>query len=161
MSKEKTKDLLIIGIGNSGRSDDGLGWQLLGFISKSFPEIECLYRYQLQVEDASIISSYDSVIFIDATQEETEKGYYFRPCSRNKGFGLTSHALEPSTVLWLENKLFNNNPASYILGIQGYKWELSSDPSENGLINLNRAMEFVKLKLSTFQNQGYDVSHVL
>lgn len=160
MLKEKTKDLLIIGIGNSGRSDDGLGWNLLGYIEKSFPEIDCLYRYQLQIEDASIISSYESVIFIDATQEATDKGYYFKPCEPNEGFGLTSHALDPSTVLWLENNLFKRNPNSYILGIQGYKWDLSQSLSENGLINLNRAKEFIKMQLSMIQNNRHDRSHI-
>lgn len=151
MLKEKTKDLLIIGIGNSGRSDDGLGWKLLGYIEKSFPVIDCLYRYQLQIEDASIISSYDTVIFIDATHEATDHGYYFKPCKPNEGFGLTSHALDPSTVLWLEKKLFKKNPTSYILGIQGYEWDLSQNPSGQGLINLNHAKEFIKLQLRSFQ----------
>ncbi|UCE94433.1 MAG: hydrogenase maturation protease [Flavobacteriaceae bacterium] len=160
MLKGKTKDLLIIGIGNSGRSDDGLGWELLGFIEKTFPHIECLYRYQLQVEDAFIISDYETVLFIDATHEVTEKGYYFRPCSPNQEFGLTSHALEPTTVLWLENKLYKKNPKAYILGVQGFKWELSSDPSENGLINLNKAKAFLKEQLSTIHISGHDRSHV-
>lgn len=160
MSKVKTKNLLIIGIGNSGRSDDGLGWELLDFIQESFPEQECLYRYQLQVEDASIISSWDRVIFIDATQEVTENGFYFRRCHPNKGFGLTSHALDPSTVLWLENKLYHKHPDAFVLGIQGYQWELCSNPSENGLINLNRAKEFIRAKLNRLQYEEHDRSHV-
>ena len=45
--------LLIIGIGNSSRGDDGLGWAFLDTISQMQPlpgQLE--YRYQLVVEDA-------------------------------------------------------------------------------------------------------------
>ena len=78
MSKEETSNILIIGIGNSGRKDDGLGWLMLDFIKKKFFNIDCLYRYQLQIEDAAILSHYPTVVFVDATRDNTENGFFFR-----------------------------------------------------------------------------------
>ena len=143
MLKERTKELLIIGIGNSGRSDDGLGWLMLDYIKKNFFDIDLLYRYQLQIEDAELLSHYSTVIFVDATRENTENGFFFRPCHANMGLGLTSHMLEPETVLWLENELYQTEPSTFVLGIEGEKWGLSLEPSKTGLHNLNLACEFL------------------
>jgi Ni,Fe-hydrogenase maturation factor len=58
---------LLIGIGNSGRADDGLGWAFLDEVEKTLPKnYDLEYRYQLQVEDAELISHYNTVFFIDA-----------------------------------------------------------------------------------------------
>ena len=139
MSKEETKDILIIGIGNSGRSDDGLGWLVLDYIKKNCLDAALLYRYQLQIEDAELLSHYQTVIFVDATKEVTENGFFFKACHPNNGFGLTSHMLDPETILWLENQLYKTRPTTYILGIEGEKWKLSLEPSKVGLENLSRA----------------------
>ena len=143
MSKEEPKDLLIIGIGNSGRSDDGLGWLMLDALKKQFDHVDFHYRYQLQIEDAEILSHYTTVIFVDATKEHTETGFYFKSCDPNMGLGLTSHMLEPETVIWLENELYRTKPTAFVMGIEGKKWELSLEPSEKGLRNLNTASDFL------------------
>lgn len=148
MSKEGTKDILVIGIGNSGRSDDGLGWLMLDHIKNIFFDVDLLYRYQLQIEDAELLSHYRSVIFIDATKEATESGFFFKSCQPNNGIGLTSHMLEPETILWLENELYKTGPATFILGIEGKKWGLSLEPSEMGLLNLDKAAAFLEKNLN-------------
>ena len=48
---------LIIGIGNSGRADDGLGWAYLDAIaSLDLEEIDTEYKYQLQIEPIAGLS---------------------------------------------------------------------------------------------------------
>lgn len=143
MSNEETKDILIIGIGNSGRSDDGLGWLLLDAIKRKFFNVDFQYRYQLQIEDAELLSHYTTVIFVDATKEETKNGFFFKPCYPNNGIGLTSHMLDPETILWLEQQLYKTEPATFILGIEGEKWGLSLEPSETGASNLLKAEDFL------------------
>ena len=53
---------LLIGIGNSGRQDDGLGWAFLDAVC-SQPDLkaQCEYRYQLQIEDAELVSRFERV----------------------------------------------------------------------------------------------------
>ena len=148
MSKAGTKDIQVIGIGNSGRSDDGLGWLVLDYIKNILTDVDILYRYQLQIEDAELISHYPTVIFVDATKEVTESGFFFKSCQPNNGFGLTSHMLEPETILWLENELYKAAPATFVMGIEGEKWGLSLEPSETGLRNLNSACKFLTENLT-------------
>lgn len=139
MSKEKTDNILIIGIGNSGRSDDGIGWLISNIIEEEFPMTEVIYRYQLQVEDAELISRFQSVIFIDATKEKTNKGFFFRSCNPVNNFSFSSHSLDPETVLWLENDLFRTYPKSFLMGVEGYSWELSCEMSKKGYSNMEKA----------------------
>ena len=153
MSKEETKDILIIGIGNSGRKDDGLGWLMLDFIEEHFPAIDICYRYQLQIEDAEMISTYSNVIFIDATKEETSRGFYFKLCEPNQGHSISSHSLSPETVLYLEHSLYNRKPLTYILGIQGYEWDLSQKVSLNAITNLNKAERFILKNIDKILNK--------
>ena len=55
---------LLFGIGNSGRSDDGLGWEFLDKIKPNFPiDFDMEYRYQLQIEDAELAKQYQRVMF--------------------------------------------------------------------------------------------------
>ena len=64
---KKSDKTIVIGIGNNGRQDDGLGWMFLDFLDEQNANIDLEYRYQLQIEDADLISNYDTVIFVDAT----------------------------------------------------------------------------------------------
>ena len=67
---EKT---LVYGIGNVGRQDDGLGIRLIQRLSDRIKELgkdETLVlesNYQLSIEDALLISTFDVAIFIDAS----------------------------------------------------------------------------------------------
>lgn len=148
MLKEKAENILVIGIGNSGRSDDGIGWLMSDIIEDEFPMAKVIYRYQLQVEDAELISRYKTVIFIDATKEKTKKGFFFRSCSPVNNFSFSSHSLDPETVLWLENDLFQTDPKSYILGVEGYSWDLSCEMSKKGNSNMLKAKSILIENLS-------------
>ena len=67
--KTDSTRILLIGIGNSGRGDDGLGWKFTELVERSgYNFFDCEYRYQLQIEDTVLISKYDTVLFVDASQ---------------------------------------------------------------------------------------------
>ena len=141
---KKSDKIIILGIGNNGRQDDGLGWAFLDFLTEQNTTIDLEYRYQLQIEDAELISNYETVIFVDATKEETEEGFYLEPCLPSEKYSFSTHALEPETILYLSNKLYNHNPDSSIFAIQGYHWELMIGLSEKGTINLDKAKKYFK-----------------
>jgi len=68
-------DTLLFGIGNSGRSDDGLGWSFLDRIKQETDFAgQFEYRYQLQVEDAALVRDAERVIFIDSYKGELPGG---------------------------------------------------------------------------------------
>lgn len=142
--KKLDHNILVLGIGNNGRQDDGMGWLFLDFLKEQDSTIDLEYKYQLQIEDAELISNYDKVFFVDATKEITEDGFYIRPCNPSEKYSFSSHALKPETILYLSNKLYNHHPKASILGIQGYEWELKIGLSNKGVVNFNKAIKYFK-----------------
>ena len=135
--------LLLIGIGNSGRADDGLGWEFVERISiLGFDSIDCEFRYQLQVEDAAMISNYDVVVFVDATHDKLRSGFQISRCISAPHAFFTTHAEAPGAILYLANGLYGRFPKAYVLVISGADWELGTSLSTEGRRNLDTAVNF-------------------
>ncbi len=132
---------LIVGIGNSGRSDDGLGWAFLDELEKlgAFEGL-LVYRYQLQVEDAEMISRYDSVLFVDATYTELNNGFQLVHVVPDIERSFSTHALEPATVLGLCMEIYGKRPDTRLLMIEGECWDLNNGLSNKASQNLSNAL---------------------
>ena len=138
-------DTLIIGIGNIGRKDDGLGWAFLQQLEEEGKFAgELQYRYQLVLEDAEVISHYRQVIFVDASKRVATDGFYWERCeAKNSGhYHYSSHALEPAAIVALCRDLYNCEPAAYLLGITGSSWGLQQGMSRQAKRNLAAAYRF-------------------
>lgn len=145
------KRILLIGIGNDGRSDDGLGWQLASQIESTFPELPVVYRYQLQIEDADLISSFDTVIFVDSTRVALESGFGWTACDPVYEVSFSSHRQEPAMLLYLARNLFNSRVNAYVLAISGYEWQLNLGLSPRAQQNLSKAFDYLSKLLSKTQ----------
>lgn len=138
-------DTVLFGIGNSGRSDDGLGWAFLDRIQQE-PAFrgKVEYRYQLQVEDAALIRDAERVIFIDSFQQRLPEGYAWQACEPSEDFEFTTHVLPPSAVLYYCRDLYGDLPPADILMIQGTRWDLHTGLSADAESNLDRAVRFFR-----------------
>ncbi len=135
--------ILLIGIGNNCRGDDGLGWKFIELVeSMGLDFISHEYRYQLQVEDAALISEYEVVYFIDASYEKMDKGFELRPCIAFDEEQVSSHAQSPGAILRLANDLYQKFPEAWILAIGGESWEIQTSLSETAERNLVEATSF-------------------
>lgn len=144
------KKTILFGIGNYGREDDALGWIFLDKIAKDLPDnYDVEYRYQMQVEDAEIAQNYDRVIFIDAHMGIFKKGYTWEKCVQKPSDSYTSHELNPETIMYLTNTIYNKQPKAYILGITGKSYELTIGLTNTAEENLTKALRFFKKKLLT------------
>ena len=135
--------MLVLGIGNSGRGDDGLGWAFLDRVQGQpgfAAQVE--YRYQLQVEDAQLASRFERVVFVDASRTELSGGFDWAPCTARAGAEFTTHALAPSAVLHYCAELYGAAPRAELLAVQGYRWELHNGLSTRAAANLEAALEF-------------------
>lgn len=135
--------MLLIGIGNTGRGDDGLGWMFADYVrehASSLFDVE--YRYQLQVEDAELIGQYDTVVFADASHENLDGGFVFKACETAGHFYYSSHMQSPETLLFLSEKLFGKKPAAFIIAITGVEWELKTTLHQEAQKNLEAATGF-------------------
>ena len=146
--KEGDNKILIIGIGNSGRVDDGLGWAFIDRIKDIVPDnFSCVYKYQLQIEDAELLSHYSIVYFVDAHIEQWENGYKVIPCYPKDTYSFSTHELSPETVLFLSSTIYNKIPEAYILGISGHSFELEIGLSDKAKENLSNALNYFNEKI--------------
>lgn len=134
--------MLLIGYGNSGRGDDGLGPAFADRIeSAGLPGLSVDIDYQLTVDHALAVAEADKVVFVDASME-AEGAYDFGEVRAGAGT-LTSHSLTPATVLALAKTLYDREPEAYLLGIAGREFgEVKEGLSETARRNLDLAEAF-------------------
>jgi hydrogenase maturation protease len=134
---------LVLAIGNSGRQDDGLGWAFGEALEKDGQfEGEVHYRYQLQVEDADLVTTADRVVFVDAFKDPLPDGFQWKKIAPNADFEFTTHALSPEAVLFFCEQLYGRVPDAYCMLISGEAWELEIGLTERGKKNLELALMF-------------------
>ncbi len=147
MAPDKYRDgsnkILIIGIGNCGRGDDGLGWKFTDMLKRyKFDFLDYEYRYQLQVEDTLLVSQYNKIIFADASHKVLENGFEVKPCTPANHYFFSSHIQSAETILYLANDLYNKQPAAYTIAISGCHWQLKTSLSKEAKKNLQSAFTF-------------------
>lgn len=144
MGKQKPS-VLIIGYGNPGRQDDGLGpacANMIKTLELTFTNVDI--SYQLVVEHAYDMSSAEVVVFIDATRSG-ESPFSFgelKDVDKTTGFG--SHTLTPSALKKLTNTIYGGSPKCYLLAIRGYQFDQFEETlSAEAESNLKLATKFI------------------
>ncbi|MCP4201466.1 MAG: hydrogenase maturation protease [bacterium] len=115
---------LVLGWGNPGRGDDGLGPALAGIIEAQADDgLTVESDYQLQVEDAAEIARHDRVVFVDADRSGPEPFSCRRLAPAETGLSFTSHSVSPEALLKLTGELFGREPETWLVGIRGYDFD--------------------------------------
>lgn len=141
--------VLIIGYGNPGRLDDGLGPALADAIEqKQIDGVSVESNYQLSVEDADDISKHDYVLFVDADVAGPEP-FWFGRVTPKKEMSFSSHSISPEAVLDMANDLLGGNTKGYILGVRGYDFnEFGERLSAGAIRNYEKALGFLESALA-------------
>ena len=136
--------ILVIGYGNPGRLDDGLGPALAEAIaSRSIPGVSVDANYQLTIEDAADISEHAAVVFADAAISGPEP-FFFEEVEAKSELGFSSHHMEPAAVLGLARDMFGASTRGFALGIRGYEFdEFGERLSAPARANLDEAISFL------------------
>lgn len=142
--------VLLIGYGNPGRLDDGLGPACAAAMAaRHVPGVEVDAAYQLQVEDAATIAGHDVVVFADASVDGAGP-FDFRPVHPMASIDYSSHALEPPAVLALAQSLFGAKARGFTLAIRGYEFnEFGERLSPGAQANLSAAVAFLMTTLGS------------
>ncbi len=110
----------LIGYGNPGRCDDGLGPAFAsGMAALGLSGLEVRTDYQLTVDHALWVADARQVIFADAAMDAPD-GFHFNRIKPAGEGALSSHSLSPAAVLALAKTLYGAEPEAFILAITGY-----------------------------------------
>ncbi len=142
------KKVLIYGYGNPGRHDDGLGIALVEKMQEwcsanGIENVDFDSNYQLNIEDAELISNYDLVIFADASAENIDNCQITGVNPSDARVEFTMHAVSPAFVLKLCNDIFKKYPETLLLHIKGYVWDFKEGISARAQENLNSAFNIL------------------
>lgn len=135
--------LLIYGIGNLGRQDDGLGVTLVERLERdgvpSHVTLEA--NYQLTPEDALLLADHDLVLFVDATAApDAPAPYGVAPVAAASEISFSTHALSMGSLLALCHRLYGRAPVAYALALPAFGFEVNAEPSARAGEGLEQAL---------------------
>jgi hydrogenase maturation protease len=127
LSEYAARGSLVVGIGNVGREDDGLGWAFVDWLETTgeCAGTELVRAYQLQLEDADLVSRVDRVLFVDSTTDPDVATYQLSIPEPRLEVAFTSHALTIPTVLEISRQCFSRLPDVRLLAIRGHSFTLT------------------------------------
>jgi len=143
--------VLILGYGNPGRQDDGLGPAVAEQIDAlGWPNVTAYENYQLNIEDALEVADHDVVWFVDAARSGPSP-FAFEPLAPAASLEFTSHLVRPEAILAMAHQYYGATPKAFLLGIRGYEFEFAEGLTIAGTENLQIAVEMLKGRLSASQ----------
>ena len=148
--KRAAQRILVIGYGNPGRLDDGLGPAFADAARRlRLPGVTVESNYQLNVEDAQTIAGHDVVVFADASVTGPDP-YELRRVEPRPESSFSTHSLSPEAVLALAHRCFAVRTRGYLLAIRGHAFDaFGEELSERARENLRTAVEFILPLLSS------------
>jgi hydrogenase maturation protease len=140
--------ILVLGYGNPGRQDDGLGPAVAaGIEALGWPGVTVCDNYQLVIEDAVDIAEHDVVWFVDAARAGAEP-FELRPLSPAFEIGFTSHLVKPEVLLAIAGQYYGKMPEAYLLGIRGYEFEFLEGLTDRARSNLAEALALLRDRIA-------------
>src|SRR5690348_5954937 len=109
--------LLVIGYGNTLRSDDGVGPKVVEALAAlDLANVRTLSCDLLTPELADPISRADTVVFVDAAIDAPRE-VQLRPLAPAESSQILAHAADPRTLLALARDVFGHAPRAWWLTI--------------------------------------------
>jgi hydrogenase maturation protease len=144
MKIQRARGTVVLGYGNPGRQDDGLGPALASAIDAlGLPDVTVDEAYQLNIEDAATLAEHEKVLFVDASKVGAEP-YEIKKLTAAETISFSTHSVGPESVLAICEESFNRVPEAWILAIRGYDFALEEGLTPRAEKNLEKALAFVQ-----------------
>lgn len=140
---------LVLGYGNPGRLDDGLGPAVVRALeARGLEGVTCDADYQLRLEDAAEIARHDAVVFVDAAAAGPEPFSYER-VEPEPGRRFTTHSVPPGALLSVARTCFGVDVPARLLAVRGYDFDAFGERlSDAAVRNLEAAVAFLERTLA-------------
>lgn len=136
--------VLVLGYGNPGRADDGLGPAAAEAIEElALTGVRTSANYQLMIEDASDAAERDVVVFIDASKSGPEPFSVRAVFPGPEVACFASHFVRPELIMSLSCQVYGSCPRAFLVGIRGYDFSFFNGLTERAQENLQHAVSYV------------------
>ena len=143
-------ECLVIGYGNSLRSDDVIGLEVARIVASwSLPHVRSLALPQLTPELAVDLAEVDLAIFVDAclfTETSMVELSSLKPADSTN---FKSHFSDPQGLLSLTQALFSNYPQAWWVLVPGVNFQLGDRLTPTAEKNIELASIQIKTLLTT------------
>ncbi len=144
--------VLVLGYGNPGRGDDGLGPAVARFVAGlGRAGVAAEVDYQLNVEHAAELARFDVVVFADAAAAGPAP-FFWREIGAEDppAASFTTHQLAPADVMALARTLYGCRARGFVLGLRGCAFdEFVEGLSAEAQRHLEQAQDFLVRQLDT------------
>jgi hydrogenase maturation protease len=161
-SNVNNDSILVIGYGNSLRSDDGAGCRVADIVASwELPYVRSLTVHQLTPELAEPISQAELAIFVDACMAASPK---FRKARKHPktlqvqkivasrevasdahpNLGAVGHVVDPRSLLSLAEQIYGKTPVAYALLLPAVNWEFGEQLSAVTRKSIDQAVDFLQ-----------------
>jgi hydrogenase maturation protease len=136
--------VLVLGIGNPGRRDDGLGAAAAERLKRRrYRNVTCDANYQLNIEDALACAAHDVVIFVDAGRG-LRRPFTCTPVGPSAALPAMSHSLGPAAVLAVAAGLYGKRPEARLLAVRGRDFSVGEGLTRRAEGDLILALAFLE-----------------
>jgi hydrogenase maturation protease len=113
--------VLIIGIGNPLRGDDGLGWHAVQQLRQALPSgrFEIVACHQLTPELAEAVARCRRVIFVDAASGDPPGEVNQYRLTPKPGPSAFSHSFDPAELVQYCRELYGRFPEAFAVSVNG------------------------------------------
>jgi hydrogenase maturation protease len=140
---EAGRRLLVLGYGNPGRRDDGVGPAIVEELaSMGIPGVTVESDYQLSIEAAADLAEADKAVFVDAALEGPEP-FQVRRVEASPAISFSTHAFGPESVLAVCEETYQRAPEALLVGVRGYEFDIAEGLSSGAQANSRAALEFI------------------
>ena len=148
-----TSATLVIGYGNPGRGDDGLGPELASRVEAlALPGVRVEVAFQLAEEHSAWLAEHRTVVFVDATTE-ADAPFSFREVAPAPTDGGFTHHVTPGQVLSVARACFGAEPRCYLLAVRAREMD---DFAEGLTPEASEALEAALAHLVAFLERQAD-----
>jgi hydrogenase maturation protease len=148
-------NILIIGIGNRSRNDDGAGWFVIEQLQQlDLPGVELHAVHQLEVDLAETISHCDVVIFVDAIPSDVSPAATCTVVDGRWQAHAVAHFLTPADLLALAEPLYGRQPYGVLFSVPADDFRFGATLSPGAEQAARETVERVRALVASLQSEG-------
>lgn len=152
LNRDHFDTVLIIGYGNTLRRDDGVGYAMAEAVEEwALSGVRSRAVHQLTPELAAEMAQADLVIFVDAAAQPAiaaSDELMLEPLSPETSDLAMTHSVNPRSLLWLAQRLYEATPRAYHLLIPAVDFAFGETMSELTTTYQHLALDRLRLWLS-------------
>jgi hydrogenase maturation protease len=139
----KTQSTCIVGIGNTLRSDDGVGHYVCQLLdAKQLPGVSTISTQQLDTTITAALATFARVVFVDASVNAATVLFQSLATGDEQTQSF-SHHVNAAMIASLAGKLYSANTQFYICAIGATNFEMGNQLSEKTWSNADAAVSLL------------------